>query len=1282
VSLELGEDLSNDYESLDDERFQMLCQSLLAIEYPNVQCMPVGMPDGGRDAVIFGKQGRGSVVFQVKYAKNPTAVEDKAEWVISAVKKELSKLSRLREGGEVEHYVIMTNMPGSSHLDRGSIDKVQKYLEENLPISAQCLWRHDIDIRLEPQVQLKLRYPSLITGSDAVQLLWLLAGSNESQKRRENAIKGYLAHYYDLDSRVRFKEVGLSSNALFDLFVDVPVTVRWDGVERGARSGREKYEENMRRVAAAMRRVAIRRAEIDGGTSMVEQIGVVNGPDGVTAVSYADGRASKIPLGSAALLVDDEFMFGESCIVLEGAPGQGKSTLSQFLMQVQRARILGKTKDLEKLGSEFLSAPLMIPIKMELRDVALWLNGVNPWGAEQDRSHGKLPTLEAAIAGHIERYSGGVRFDVEDLLEMLSEMPCYLVFDALDEVADLDDRRRVIDEVAAGISRLQQRNGSIRSLVTSRPTAIAKSPTFSQENFLYLRLAPIDHELARDYARRWAAARALDQKDTDEIVAVLGQRLASPHIAELAKNTMQLTILLQLISLRGPSLPDKRTALYDAYFDVFMNRESEKNPDVRDNRELLVDMHKYLGFYLHAKAEARRSTGRITTGDLEALIRHYLVKENRPIDLVPTISASVDRIFALVSRIEGTWEFEVQPLQEYFAARFLYDDAPYSPTGREKMGTKPDRFDGIASNPYWLNVTRFFAGCFSKGELMDLSDRVTNLIGSDSTFPRVLAVSLLQDWVFTQNVRATAAVVGAVFDKTGIRWAGLELLYDHGSDFSANLALTRGAETEQMLSTAWPIIEEAGITTQRVRDTCRLIHRQREAGPVVDRWLAGVSEKEGSDRDRWFDIGGRLVVLPKIPADQVARLARAGDPSTIGQRIARLLRADAKIDALTNDELLDGARELMNVNSGFAYPSTEMYGHVWFANPDIWLRLPTLLRYSGQYALESTIPRASGGDRRDSLSEAGRRIAGAFGEPQDGNFRSGPDFIKGMAGITAIMQEIFGPTFIEAEIASMAAAISAHGERGKRASALFDNSRSIVDRVRYARGQLNKPQWWRDQLVDAKAEFDRYLWALTCFAWASPGTLGTLIHDFESVVSSLSGGAKNALNRACLRSVTYSSRAAREVGDSFLGTYRELGDPAAISILWRRFPSDGSADLMWSLRQQEISAPYVADAILCCTAMLWFQGGGGIAPSDMIRVAARCHDAGAFAESGISGLARGDLRSLGVDWAKMAISNNWSMPSDFLYTAYGVLDQGRPNPEAVLKIAERQDWFRGDTWGR
>jgi hypothetical protein len=126
----------------------------------------------------------------------------------------------------------------------------------------------------------------------------------------------------------------------------------------------------------------------------------------------------------------------------------------------------------------------------------------------------------------------------------------------------------------------------------------------------------------------------------------------------------------------------------------------------------------------------------------------------------------LERVVMIVSRVQDSYEFEVQPLREYFAARYLYDTASYSPPGKEKRGTKPDRFDAIARDFYWLNVVRFFCGCFSKGELLDLADRVKELIADPvlgkSRHPVTMAAMLLSDWVFSQSPKAVSELAVAL----------------------------------------------------------------------------------------------------------------------------------------------------------------------------------------------------------------------------------------------------------------------------------------------------------------------------------------------------------------------------------------------------------------------------------------------------------------------------------------------------------------------------------------
>ena len=64
------------FEELGDERFQQLCQAVLTREFPDLQCLPVGQPDGGRDAFVRGRvrtRIADSLIYQVKFVRDPNS---------------------------------------------------------------------------------------------------------------------------------------------------------------------------------------------------------------------------------------------------------------------------------------------------------------------------------------------------------------------------------------------------------------------------------------------------------------------------------------------------------------------------------------------------------------------------------------------------------------------------------------------------------------------------------------------------------------------------------------------------------------------------------------------------------------------------------------------------------------------------------------------------------------------------------------------------------------------------------------------------------------------------------------------------------------------------------------------------------------------------------------------------------------------------------------------------------------------------------------------------------
>jgi hypothetical protein len=806
---------SHNYEFLDPEQFQMLVQALLVREFPDVQCYPVALPDGGRDATHHDADGKPYEAFQVKMSRNPSALADPYKWLTDSVEGELPKISRLADSG-YQRYRFITNLRGTPHLDVGLMDKFSRYLNERSPVPASIWWRDDLDRRLEGNFDLKMRYPGILSGPDVIRAAWENGPQLADSKRRRRTLDAYMKGQYEEDHTVRFKQIDLESSQLFDLFIDVPI-------------------EPLRRytMTVSNRRLRNYRIVLDGditSSAFSQFIRYSDHHDGAI-LSYTDADR----IGAASFLTRPSWQDAARMCVIEGAPGQGKTTLTQYLVQLHRCRLLNRQTDIAKLPEDHASSPVLFPFKMELRDLSQWLRGFYPWSSDEMR-HSEPRTLEAAFAAHVQRFSGGSDFSVEDFRESITETPTLLILDALDEVADISDRKNVVAEIRGAINRFEGTD-SLRVIVTSRPSIVSGAAVLPEESFLHLGLASLDTQSALNYAEKWARARKLRDTTRKKVCTTLRERIRAPHIAELARNTMQLSILLNLIHMHGESLPSKRTEMYDNYVDLFFGREVEKSDVVREHRKILERIHRFLGYKLHANAEVSRGTGRVSESELRSLICEYLRSIDRPEALVDTLYFGIaERVVALVSRVEGTYEFEVQPLREYFAARYLYDTAPYSPPGREVTGTKPARFEGIARDPYWLNVTRFFAGCFSDGELLDLAERVVELIDDpafrNDSYPLRLAVALLQDLVFNQSQKATDRLVNVLIRPENLAWLARAEPKDESIP-------PPDAGADSVVRTAWARLQTTTNESQ-VQELAGLIARHADLDARHQLWLSYV----------------------------------------------------------------------------------------------------------------------------------------------------------------------------------------------------------------------------------------------------------------------------------------------------------------------------------------------------------------------------------------------------------------------------------------------------------
>lgn len=426
------------YEALSPETFQQFCQSLLLLSFPTLQCFPVSQPDGGRDALAWRvknlSRDRDFVVFQVKFNRKPLAEQDPHKWLLEQISKERTKIKKLIPKGAKEYYLI-TNVPGTSHLDSGSMDQLQALLAQVIEIPFTCWWRDDLDRRLDSAWSLKWAYPALMTGQDMLITI-LNAGLNEKAETRRSAILSYVTVQYREDEEVKFKQVELQ-NKILDLFVDIPV--QWKLPAAAQARSRDRY-------------LPVTRAFLDSGPPSVSDIQEAAPNDLINRYYHQEA------LGAATVLLNPGVSAFTGRSVVEGAPGQGKSTIAQYICQVHRIRLLRKSDDLKKIAEAHRDCPIRQPFKLDLRHYATWLGQSDPFSANEaavplnawDRS------LEALLAYQVRNNSGGIEFTVVDLHAVARISAVLIVLDGFDEVADVEKRNLVVDEIQKAVARLDQ----------------------------------------------------------------------------------------------------------------------------------------------------------------------------------------------------------------------------------------------------------------------------------------------------------------------------------------------------------------------------------------------------------------------------------------------------------------------------------------------------------------------------------------------------------------------------------------------------------------------------------------------------------------------------------------------------------------------------------------------------------------------------------------------------------------------------------------------------------
>jgi hypothetical protein len=1072
------------YENLGDERFQEFCSCLISKEFPNVQTFPVGQPDGGRDSLVYlmNDSQKEFIVFQVKFVRNANHEKDIHKWLTEVIAGEAEKIEKLIPKG-AKGYYLLTNVRSTGHLENGAKDKINKILESSIKVPSICWWREDLSMLFEKDPIFKWSFPEIINGQDILNSV-LFNNINENRERRENVIRAYLSDQYEMDNEVKFRQINLQ-NGLYDLYTDVPIQVKnLNPKNKGLKLAIETIENSCHRKLSS------------------------------TKDNHFAEETSK--MGAAEFLLHPQVQGEISQILLEGGPGQGKSTISQYVSQVHRSRLLNKASDIAILSDKIKFTPVRLPFKVDLRHIATWIEKKNPYidilsdDYFMDIWH---KSLEAFLVGHIYFHSKLEQFNTNDLISICRLSSILFVFDGFDEIANLEVRAEVIEFINKGINRISINSKSIQVIITSRPAAFTDSIGFSEDTYPHFELTDITSINTEEYLEKWIKASRLNAREASEIRKLVKEKLELPHLKELAKSPMQLAIFISLLRTDGESLPNKRTVLYDSYIRLFFNRESEKNTIIRDYRDLIIEIHEYLAWILHSEAELLKNSGTIHIEDLKNRLNEYLRGEGHQTEITDKLFQVVkERVCALVSRVQGTFEFEVQPLREYFCAKYLYKTKPYSPIGSEKPGTLPDRFDAISHNFYWQNVVRFFAGCFDKGELSMLIQKLKELVDDNTlkytNYPRIITSQLLSDYVFAQYPTLLKDVVKIIID--GINIGNIINQEETSSNNERIILPTECGRTE--------LVDECfrQLVSFPANDyTSELIGLiKNNPDRVLERWKSYLSNLKEEKLILWLEYAYRLGIIHLIDEEVLLSIISSDD----------FLQVERKLQIIINGNRLD-----------FIDKNLELKKHAY--NAVLASNMHVLPRNREKTSLEfltiTTMPFLIGeifraGNSRISLISFLRRYFPYSKRNEDNtnfkfNVNDPIDMIidKFSGSVRSALESdltswrnridlwdvliengrtILGDCWSLYIISTIAANVKSDTDRDDKFSDIGDLTISLCRRARFARLKSGNVKYWEEQLLNNENIMFKLL---ILFTWATPKTIMQLEDTLFPILESL-----------------------------------------------------------------------------------------------------------------------------------------------------------------------------------
>jgi len=664
-------------------------------------------PDGGREATFTGRidwansgdDGQawsGYTVVQAKQRQHPSEsdLQENVRWLKLVVRKEID--AWMNPDGPRRRFpnnlLFVTNVRLSSVAGTGGIDQMEEFFSEcvdrkygtsNRTTTPRArglrnikLWhRDDLNAAITADDSVRHAFPALLTAGDILARVEQLSGENRLPNVIGPAVFAkVLADHAETTLRtqrwIRFDEAGDDSNKMSIERVIVNLPAR---DQRGAR------------------------------TTILGP--VLERGDDVLRKSVWLSEAPNQPKPPRHL-------------VITGAPGNGKSTLAKYLVQVYRAAFLSRetaeqptitsivdstTASLSRLR---LSAPASRrwPLRVDLAPMA------DAMGPGDDG-----PTLRRWLCQLINE-SANVDVNPATLDDWLKSWPSLIVFDGLDEVTHLRLRQRVVSEITALVERADASDADLLIVVTTRPTGY--SERLWPEHFEQIDLDYLLPKEAEAYGHHVTQQRYADDPERRAIVlSAFTAALANPGSERLIKTPLQVLILTVIVASSG-ALPANRYLLFWTYYETVFRREANKPTTHRNfftnHRDDITELHQKVGLLLQIQCETTAEIrGRMPLSELRDLAKERLLAVGHRIERANELAGrmvevATKRLVLLAPDEDDTVSFDVRSLQELMAGCALLDG------GDELIR---HNLTVTAAGPHWRNTWLFAAGrLFSGGD--------------------------------------------------------------------------------------------------------------------------------------------------------------------------------------------------------------------------------------------------------------------------------------------------------------------------------------------------------------------------------------------------------------------------------------------------------------------------------------------------------------------------------------------------------------------------------------